>query len=78
MSKQSVGSGGSYEEKSLTNPSLVMKMTAKDINKNIDTIWRQKEVVIFLAGCEIFDVKPMDVLHNMLQVEGKRCASFIK
>lgn len=47
-----------------------MKMSPKDINKNIDTIWRQKEVVAFLAGCEASDVKPMEVLSSILQVEG--------
>lgn len=54
-----------------------MKMNPKDINKNIDTIRRQKEVVAFLAACEVFDVKPMDILHSILQVEGKLCVSFI-
>ncbi|KAJ8925266.1 hypothetical protein NQ315_009094 [Exocentrus adspersus] len=69
VGRQSTASGNSYEEKSLTNPSLVMKMTSQEINKCIDTIWRQKEVVTFLAGCEVSNVKPMDVLCGILQIE---------
>lgn len=49
---RSVGSIDSFEEKSITNPSLVMKISSKEIGRHINTIWRQIEVASFLATCE--------------------------
>lgn len=49
---RSVGLIERFEEKSITNPSLVMKISSKDIGRHINTVWRQIEVTNFLAGCE--------------------------
>lgn len=42
-----------FEEKTVVNPSLVLKMDAKSIEKCIDIINLQIEVVQFLADCEL-------------------------
>ncbi|KAJ8964678.1 hypothetical protein NQ314_004710 [Rhamnusium bicolor] len=67
--KMSSTSKESFEEKGITNPSLVMKINPRDIDKHINTIWRQKELVTFLAECERFELKPVQLLASLLQVE---------
>ena len=61
----------SFEEKAITNPSLVMKVSPKDIDKHINTIWRQKELVSFLAECENLEMKPLEFLTRLLQLDDK-------
>ncbi|KAJ8962783.1 hypothetical protein NQ318_001182 [Aromia moschata] len=41
----------SFEAKSITNPSLVMQMSDKEIDKHINTIWRQKEHITRNTAC---------------------------
>lgn len=48
-----------------------MRMSPKDVNKNIDTIWKQKEVVSFLADCEVSGVQPIEVLKSIVGIEGE-------
>lgn len=59
----------SFEEKSITSPSLVMKMSAKAIGKHINTIWRQIELAKYLAGCEIAGRINSDFLTEFLSTE---------
>lgn len=66
---RTTSSKDSFEEKGLTNPSLVMKINSKDIDKHINTIWRQCEIVKFLAECEEFYSKPVDLLSSILITE---------
>ncbi|KAG5879116.1 hypothetical protein JTB14_031663 [Gonioctena quinquepunctata] len=63
--KLSSASQASFEEKGISNPSLVMKISSADVNKHINTIWRQNEVVDYLAKCEETGVKPLLVLMDI-------------
>lgn len=47
-----------------------MKINIKDINKHINTIWRQNELAEFLGKCEESEVKPMQVFIDMKPNEG--------
>ncbi|KAL3287111.1 hypothetical protein HHI36_001592 [Cryptolaemus montrouzieri] len=62
----STSSMESFEEKSITNPSLVMKLDTKNINSYLNTIWRQNEVSSFLADCEAAGMEPMRILESIL------------
>lgn len=62
----SIGSIESFEEKSITNPSLVMKVSSKDIGRHINTVWRQMEVTNFLAGCEVSGRLTPDFINEFL------------
>ncbi|CAH1163868.1 unnamed protein product [Phaedon cochleariae] len=72
--KLSNASKASFEEKGISNPSLVMKINSKDVNKHMNTIWRQNEVVEFLANCERQDVKPIQVLKDILKPQYNQAA----
>ncbi|XP_023016666.2 zinc finger FYVE-type containing 26 spastizin isoform X1 [Leptinotarsa decemlineata] len=61
----SSASQASFEEKGIINLSMVMKISKKDVNKHINTIERQNEVVAFLAKCENAEVKPVKILKDM-------------
>ncbi|XP_057660811.1 zinc finger FYVE domain-containing protein 26 homolog [Diorhabda carinulata] len=65
VTKLTPASQTSFEEKSIANPSLVMKMSTKDICKHIKTMGRQIEVTEFLAKCEDQEGKPMQVYMEM-------------
>lgn len=56
----------SFEEKSITSPSLVMKISARAIGKHINTIWRQMELAKYLASCEIAGRISPDFLTEFL------------
>lgn len=66
VAAKSIGSMESFEEKSITNPSLVMKMSSKSIGKHINTIWRQMEVTRFLAKCEKEGRVNLEVLGEIM------------
>lgn len=51
--KENTTSEETFEEKTVVNPSLVLKMDAKSIEKCIDIINLQMEIAHFLADCEL-------------------------
>lgn len=63
----------SFEEKSLNNSSLIMKMNPEEVNKHINTIWRQDEIVKFLSERENVDPESIRVVLAFLteSKEGK-------
>lgn len=61
-----MGSIDSFEEKSITNPSLVMKMSSKTVGKHVNTIWRQIELARFLSSCEMAERWKPDFLTEFL------------
>lgn len=61
-----IGSTESFEEKSITNSSLVMKITSKEIGRHINTIWRQIEIANFLATSETNGRLTSDFLNKFL------------
>lgn len=56
----------SFEEKSITNPLLIKKMSYRDIEKNMQTIHIQCQVTQFLANRESSGVFPMQIYSNIL------------
>lgn len=70
----SVSSADSFEEKALTNSSLVMKMDSRVIGRHMNTIWRQTEVTKFLAECEQNDRINLNILSEIVPTfeDGKR------
>lgn len=70
----SVSSADSFEEKAITNPSLVMKMDPRLIEHHINTIWRQTEVARFLAECEKTGRINLNILPEIVPLfeEGKQ------
>ncbi|XP_018333319.1 zinc finger FYVE domain-containing protein 26 homolog isoform X2 [Agrilus planipennis] len=69
--KSSSASQHSFEAKSITNPSLVMKIDSKSIDRHINTIWRQMEVTKFLAECETNGIEVMKLLPEILPFANK-------
>ncbi|RZC39217.1 zinc finger FYVE domain-containing protein 26, partial [Asbolus verrucosus] len=65
VGKISNESKDSFEERMLTNPDLVMKIDTKDVNKHINTVKRQIEIVNFLAQCESSGVNTRGLLKNL-------------
>lgn len=55
-----------FEAKSLSTPSVVMKMSSKDIDRHINTISRQIEVAKFLADCEITGQSVAEILPDLI------------
>ncbi|XP_044264148.1 zinc finger FYVE domain-containing protein 26 [Tribolium madens] len=58
----SVTSKDSFEERLLTNSDLVMKIETKDVNRHINTVKRQVEVMKFLAEREASGVNTRDLI----------------
>ncbi|KAF7283085.1 hypothetical protein GWI33_001491 [Rhynchophorus ferrugineus] len=56
----------SFEEKSISNPLLIKKMTHQEIRKNAQIIKLQIEVAQFLANCENRGVVPTEILESIL------------
>ncbi|KAF5271758.1 hypothetical protein FQA39_LY08081 [Lamprigera yunnana] len=56
----------SYEAKGIANPSLVMKIDSKNIDKHINTISRQIEIAKFLADCESSATPVLQILPEIL------------
>ncbi|XP_072390542.1 zinc finger FYVE domain-containing protein 26 homolog isoform X1 [Diabrotica undecimpunctata] len=54
-----------FEEKGIINPSIVMKISTKEINKHIKTIERQSEIAEFLGKCEELGRKPLQIFIEM-------------
>ncbi|KAI4468931.1 zinc finger fyve domain-containing protein 26 [Holotrichia oblita] len=52
QSVSSLQSSDAFEEKSISNPALVMKMNTKEVSKHLNTIQLQIEAVEFLTICE--------------------------
>ncbi|KRT81270.1 hypothetical protein AMK59_5262, partial [Oryctes borbonicus] len=53
------------EERSISNPALVMKMSGKEVKKHLNTIALQIEVVEFLTVCEKRGVVFSDILMDI-------------
>ncbi|XP_060519103.1 zinc finger FYVE domain-containing protein 26 homolog [Cylas formicarius] len=55
-----------FEEKSILNPTLVMKIDVKDVHRHIRTIRIENVVVNFLANCETCNISsPMKLLSKL-------------
>ncbi|KAK5647689.1 hypothetical protein RI129_002581 [Pyrocoelia pectoralis] len=59
-------SQGSFEAKDIANPSLVMKIDTRNVDKHINTISRQIEVAKFLADCELSASPVLQILPEIL------------
>lgn len=55
----------SFEQKTIANPDLIMKIDSQDVEKHINTISSQIELVDFLTKCEQSGCKPVDVLKEI-------------
>ena len=66
----STNSKDSFHERMLSNPDLVMKIDTKDINKHIDTVSRQVEIVNFLSRCESSGVNTRQLLTDLISFKG--------
>lgn len=61
----------SFEEKSLNNSSLIMKMNPEEVNKHINTIRRQDEIVKFLTQREIVNPESIRVVLDAFLTESQ-------
>lgn len=66
MGEGSVNSLDNFEEKCLTQSSLVMKLQTREIEKHINTIWNQNEIVKFLSECETNGINAMEIYASIL------------
>uniref|UniRef100_A0A1Y1MZQ5 FYVE-type domain-containing protein n=1 Tax=Photinus pyralis TaxID=7054 RepID=A0A1Y1MZQ5_PHOPY len=64
--KPNMDSQDSFEAKGIANPSLVMKIDTRNVDKHINTISRQIEVAKFLADCEFSSAPVMQILPEIL------------
>lgn len=55
-----------FEAKSIANPSLVMNMDLKLVNKHISTIKLQIQIVQFLSECESSGTEVLEILPDVL------------